>query len=812
MKRISITFAIAVFAVKLLGQNTTLTLSYPDKSPASEISVFSDEIFLGNSNLNGIIEIPKSNLPSNKIVFKQFGNQLLFSVTDSTISGTNAQFTIILFPPKMEEILIMSSRNQNDKNTTAQQLLPQNLGRDLPMLLQFAPSVQVSSDAGNGIGYTGIKIRGSDASRTNVTINGVPINDAESHSTYWVNMPDLTSSAASIQIQNGAGSSTNGSGAFGASVNIQTASSDKAYGRFSTSIGSYNTLKSNIAGGTGLINNHWTAEFRISKIKSDGYIDRAATDLSSYFLNLSYKNKNWEFKFLQFGGTEKTYQAWYGAPIERLTDENNIALKNQYERNLGFIYKNQMDSSNLFSSNRTYNYYTYKNETDNYTQNHIHAYINYKINANSYLNSTLFTTLGKGYFEQFRYQDKISNYGFPNFILGTDTIQYSDVIRRRWLDNKLIGLNSNYFLQKNKTNLKLGISVSRYLGKHFGELVWAQFIPSASHLQHYYNATGNKTDASAYAKANHYLNKKTNVWLDLQIRHVNHDGMGNDNDLRTISFNRKHLFFNPKIGFLYSINRHQQILASAAVAQKEPTRSDITDNNYGSPKPEKLMDYELTYRLYYKKVSMNLTGYVMNYKNQLVLTGAINDVGNPLRTNVDKSYRRGIESSINYEPFKNFIVGGNFTFSANRIKQISVIVPNYVTYINDTLNYSNTKIALSPNLISAVYVNYTYKNWYFQFNVKYCGSQQLDNTSSSTRKIEAYSFGELTINKTLVLRNESKIRFQFQVLNAFNTRYHNNGYTYYYTSGTVSVPQLIQEVYVFPQALRNYLAGIVFDF
>lgn len=816
MKTKHLALAFLCLTTSLLNaQSTQINLAFSDRQPAKFIEVIADNKPIGTTDEKGSMRYIGTALLSNQLSFILFGKTLSYNIADSSyeVSTQIKTLTIQLQPYSIEEILILAARSQSDKVISKASIAEQNTGRDLPVLMQFMPSVQVSSDAGNGVGYTGIRIRGSDASRTNITINGVPINDAESHGTYWVNMPDFASSVSSIQIQRGVGTSTNGSGAFGASVNIQTSSSQKAYATFSNHAGSFGTYKSSIAAGTGLINNHWTAEVRLSRIKSDGYIDRAATDLQSYYLNLAYTAQKFTFKLLNFGGKEKTYQAWNGIPIEKING-SAADIKSEYDRNLGYLYRNAQDSINYFNSDRRYNYYTYQNETDNYNQNHTHFYALYKINSTSSVNATLFYTAGKGYFEQYRYNDKLSKYNTPPFISGTDTVKRSDLIRRRWLDNTLTGTNINYNKQGKKYFWNSGISVSYYNGSHFGEIVWAAIMPYASHLQHYYNATGEKTDASAFSKFYYNFNNKLSAWMDLQYRVIKHKGYGSDNDLRTINFNRAYKFFNPKTGLKYNVNQYQNIMASFGIAQKEPTRSDLTDHaGIDVPGPEKLYDFELSWQYHKKNTEILINGYSMQYKNQLVLTGAVNDVGNPLRQNVPNSYRRGIELMAAQTISKQFKLGGNFTFSQNQIKSIDILVPNYVTGNTDKLTYTNVQIAQSPSAIGALYLQYKIKgDWNFQFNYKYVGKQYLDNTQNEKRSMPSYTFGELWVNKKITFKNSTSLTFQFQVLNLFNTLYYNNGFTYFYTSGTPSNPETVQEVFVFPQATRNCMGGLVLNF
>lgn len=682
----------------------------------------------------------------------------------------------------------------------------QNTGRDLPILLQLQPSVVTTSDAGAGVGYTGIRVRGSDASRTNVTLNGVPINDAESQGTFWVNMPDIASSLQSVQLQKGVGSSTNGAGAFGASIHMQTQSNTKAFGNLSQSIGSFGTRKTSIGAGSGLINNHWIVDMHLSNIQSNGFIDRAKSNLQSWNASVAWVGEKFQAKLLHFGGKEHTYQAWWGIPIEKYNGSDS-ALKDHYYRNIGFTYRNAEDSANLFGSDpRTYNYYTYNNETDNYTQKHYHLYLDYQINNKSRINTTLYGTWGAGYYEQFRPQDDISKYGLKPFVSGTDTLFQSDIVRQRWLDNRLLGINTNYFYENRTLQFTLGTGVHQYSGDHFGEIIWANAAPYSSKNMQYYLSNGNKTDANIFAKTTWKATEHLYLTADLQYRTVKHTGYGNDNDLRKIDFSRSFSFFNPKAGLVYKPNSRNQLFFSVSRANREPSRSDFVDNPANQiPKHEELTDFETGYTFSNSKWMLQTGFYFMYYKNQLVLTGNVNDVGNPLRTNVDNSYRTGVEINGAYEIVKNLQLNGNITVSRNKISKMYYQTLNYTdySYVTDTL--SNTDIAYSPNLTGAAMLTWQLPakiqiNWVH----KYVGRQYLDNTQNESRSLQPYYFQELWVKKQFDLSGDSKFNLQLQILNLLDTKYLNNGYTYSYAFGNPGEISRVQEVFVFPSAGRHF--------
>ena len=719
-------------------------------------------------------------------------------------------------PSKSIEAIMVSATRAGSAAPIAQttvgraEIQIQNTGRDLPVLLQFQPGITITSDAGAGIGYTGIRVRGSDATRTNVTINGVPINDAESHGTFWVNMPDMASGLASVQVQRGAGTSTNGAGAFGASVNMQTYSSNNPYVLVSNSGGSFNTLRHSISAGTGLINQHWTVDVKLSAINSDGFVDRANSKLRSYMTSVGYQHKNWSAKWLSFGGKEQTYQAWWGVPKEKLFGSSSDLL-NHYYRNLGVTYRNPADSINLFNSNpRSYNYYNYASEVDDYTQNHHHLYLNINTGKNSQLYATGYFTHGFGFFEQFKPQDKLSNYLLPPTVVGTDTLFRSDIVRRRWLDNTLLGTNVNWNYHTQRFNFILGAGLNQYQGKHFGRVIWASAAPSASPNHPYYNGRGNKTDATIFAKLNHEVSTGLHAWIDLQYRQVSHRGTGTDNDLRAIDFNGNFGFFNPKAGLMYQINANS-FYGSMGIAQREPSRSDFTDHKSGDiPKPEKLTDWELGWSRQNEKTNLFVNLYYMKYKNQLVLTGEVNDVGSALRRNAEASFRRGIEAGFEIRPIKHVTIGGNIALSQNKIKSITNVIPDYFTYVNKDSIFRNVPIAMSPAVNAGAWLEYQLPGqWNIRYLHKFVSRQYLDNTGDRYRSLNPYQFAELWLQKTFMVNKGTTVSAQLQILNLFNSKYSSNGYTFMYTYGSRDITQ---EVFLYPQATRHMLGGIVIKF
>jgi iron complex outermembrane receptor protein len=773
----------------------------------------------------------------------------------------------------------------------------QNLGRDIPLLTQSLTNVITTSDAGNGIGYSGIRVRGSDATRTNVTINGVPINDAESQGTFWVNMPDLSSSINTLSLTKGAGLSTHGAGAFGATLAIGTEGNrQEPYFQIDQSLGSYGTLKTTLKGAFKPIklSNKETLYInaRLSEIMSNGFVDRATSNLAGYQTSIAYEKKSLkpqrrpttqssteqlsendkqpkkfntnttQIKFLAFGGRETTYQSWWGVPIEKYNmgenadSTNRAALQNHYLRNSGFMgatYRNGIDSANLFNTDpNKYNYYTYKNEVDNYQQHHQHLYLthNYtsKKNNQKQVAATVYHTFGTGYFEQFRYGDAFSKYNIRPIRMAGDTnitvlLSASDLVRRRWLSNNLIGVNLHHSISSGKDWWIFGLGANQYYGNHFGQVTQILALPNPSLFKthEYYRAIGNKSDVNAFMKYNHpialgktYNKTRGNVYLDLQLRKVNHVGSGTDNDLRNIDFKGNCLFFNPKAGFQLQHATHHHITGYIGVAHREPARSDFTDNPNGAvPRPERMINGELSYLSTFPSLPtlngksqdnhIRINAYYMHYKDQLVLTGAVNDVGTPLRKNVDLSYRRGIEfegqyvlwqkdvSVANHSHFERHFVHliGNLSLSQNIIPESKVTWQDYGTGIPVDTIYKNAPIAYSPNMVAALGIESQFKKWNVTWLSKWVGRQFLDNTGDISRSLNAYKFSEMTVNYTHKFRGGTSLALKAQCINLFSTRYVSNGYTYGYMYGSRDITQ---EVFVFPQAPRNFLVGLTWRF
>lgn len=646
-----------------------------------------------------------------------------------------------------------------------------NVAQDLPLLLNFTPSLVTTSDAGAGIGYTGLRIRGTDATRINVTVNGIPINDAESQGVYWVNMPDLASSVNSIQIQRGVGTSTNGAGAFGGSINIQSNEFIKEpYAEINSSAGSFNTFKNNIRLGSGLIGGNFTIDGRISRITSDGYVDRAFSNLNSYYLSGAYFGKNSFVRLITFGGNEKTYQSWNGV------------------------------SEAMLDTARTFNSFTYPNQTDNYTQTHYQLLSTQMISSKLSVNANFHYTKGKGYYEEFRDADKLSDYG----IFKVYNYIESEIIRQKWLDNDFYGTTFSIDYQSYKRiSASFGGALNRYDGDHFGKLLRIEKFPEFDGKQWYFSNSV-KTDFNIYGKANYYYNKKLNIYADLQIRKVSLNMEGTASKLQKVDNKAKYTFFNPKVGLTYSFSNDIIGYSSFAVGQKEPNRTDFIDTQSIAayiPKPEKLNDFEAGFKYTANKLVLNANGYYMKYKNQLVITGAINDTGDPIRINIPNSFRAGLELDATYNFSKKIIWNINTTFSINKIEKFVELIPDYSGYYKEN-ELNQTDIAFSPNIIlGSQWTLKPTKSFELGLLTKFVGKQYLDNTSSNKKKLSPYFTNDLRATYSLALRKLPTINVGFFVYNILNEKYESNGYTYSYLFEN----DVFIENYYYPQAGRNFM-------
>ena len=674
----------------------------------------------------------------------------------------------------LEEVIVSSVRAKENlpiafNNISKDELSKRNLGQDIPILLNFLPNVVTTSDAGAGIGYTGIRIRGINSQSTNVTINGIPYNDAESLGTFWVDLPDFSSSVENLQVQRGIGTSVNGSSAFGASINILTDKiAEKSFFESSNTVGSFNTIKNNFKFSTGLLNNAFEFSGRLSKIDSDGYIDRASSNLKSYFLQLSYKKNKTLLKFLNFGGHEITYQAWNG--IDLLTLENNRTY------NPSGLYFD-LDGNEKF----------HENEVDNYKQDHFQFHWTQSISNNLTSSLALNLTNGRGFYEQYNENGN------------------EDYITRKWLDNQFFVFNYNLNYTTTNNNLTFGSTYSEYDGDHFGETIWAQNSGDIQFTDLFYNGNGLKKDFSNFIKTVYQLSDGLSIYADFQLRKIDYVTTGSTSNVDELAVDKSYSFFNPKAGFNYNFNNENKAYFSVSRAYREPTRSDFENNL--DIQPEELIDYELGWQFNNKNLIFSTNFYFMNYKNQLVLTGALDDVGTPVRENSGKSFRKGVEFESVYSLNKKFVFSGNLSLSKN--KNIDYIS----NFDGQVINLGDTDISFSPELISSLNVSYTPKqNLNINLLYKYVGEQFLSNTESSVSKLDSY----MTTDINIIYKFESPKYFSEVIItaminNIFNKKYVANGYYYTYDD-TWSVPGAVTTIEgtgYYPQAIRNFLFGVV---
>ncbi len=697
-----------------------------------------------------------------------------------------------------EEVNIIATRAQEKTqgtftSITASEIQGVNLGKDLPFLLQNSPSTLATSDAGNGIGYTGISIRGTDLTRINVTINGIPLNDAESQGVWFVDLPDLAASADHIQIQRGIGTSTNGAGAFGGTINIQTSGLEQdPYGELDLTGGSFGTFKSTLKFGTGLMANKFCVNGRLSYITSDGYIDRAYSKLKSFYLSGGYYGKNTTLRLIASSGFEKTYQAWEGVPKDSLGTNRTYNPAGEYINKDGQIAY-------------------YNNQTDNYQQDHYQAIFSQNLIKNWNLNLAIHYTKGKGYYENYKQGETFSEYGLDNVIIGPDTITTTDLVNRKMMDNDFCGItfSSNYKIP-DKLKVTIGGAWNRYYGRHFGKIIWSEYASNGDNNRNWYYNTGLKKDFNIFTKISYQLIKKLNLYLDLQYRYVYYSMNGTLDDQRTLD--QKHIFnfFNPKGGIFYDFNDHHQAYISFGMTNREPSRNNYKDADPDRmPVFETLYDTELGYNFKSSSFSGSVNMYYMNYHNQLVLTGEINNVGEAIMVNVPRSYRMGVELSAGVRFFKKLEWSVNFTLSRNKIKDFISYVDTYdstgfMGQIKEDLGLVN--LSFSPDILAGSNITYTpITSLSFSLLSKYVGRQFIDNTSSKERSLNPYFIHGIVASYSLKLKPFNEISLHLMVNNMFSRKYETNAwvYQYYYDN------QYHEESGYFPQALINFLAGII---
>lgn len=716
-----------------------------------------------------------------------FGMSLCVSAQETTgISADSIAAPEIV----LDEVLVSAVRVNREipltfSNLHKEVFQPRNLGQDIPILLNYLPAVVTTSDAGGGVGYTGIRVRGSDATRVNVTINGIPYNDAESHGTFWVNMPDFASSVENLQLQRGVGTSTNGAGAFGASLNLLTdAVSREAYGQIATSAGSFGTYRNNLKFSTGLMDGHFEIAGRLSRITSKGYVDRASSSLDSYFLQAAYVDDKTLVKALLFGGHEITYQSWNGVDAETLERDRTFNSAGMYTGPDGEIR-------------------FYDNEVDNYKQDHAQLHWNEQVTKNWNTNLAIHYTRGRGFFEQYLEEEDFATYGYAPIIANGEEISTTDLIRRKWLDNDFLGTVFSARYSAEDLNIILGGGYNIYKGDHFGEVIWARFAGDNELGDRYYDNDSRKSDFNLYAKSSWQLSNRWNLFGDIQYRLVGYEANGEDTGIVDDYF----YFFNPKLGFTYTLNEASNLYLSYARAQREPNRNDYES---GNPRPEKLNDFELGWRYISRGLQMTTNLYYMRYKDQLVLTGELNDVGAPLRANVGDSYRLGLEVDARVSLGASFRWEPNIAFSSNRN------IDFYFQRDGELRNLGNTNIAFSPWLIMGSRFIYQ-PTPQFQASIlnKYVGKQYMGNIDSEVSVLDPYTHTDLNISYDLEFDSwPERIAFSALINNVFDATYESNGYFFTFDDdfsnpGTITT---VEGAGYYPQAGIHFLLGASIHF
>jgi iron complex outermembrane receptor protein len=696
---------------------------------------------------------------------------------------------------KLDEVLVKAVRVDakspiTHSNLSKEEIAKRNLGQDIPMLLNFLPSVVTTSDAGAGIGYTGIRVRGVSSQSTNVTINGIPYTDAESLGTFWVNLGDFSSSVENLQLQRGVGTSTNGSGAFGASINILTdAVSREASGEISNSFGSFNSRKHTIKFSTGLMNDHFEIAGRLSNIESDGYVDRASSSLKSYFLQGSYVDENTLIKAVTFGGNNVTYQSWFGIDATTLREDRTFNPAGAYEDENG-------------------NQQFYDNEVDDYRQDHYQLHWNERYNNNWSTNIGMNYTYGRGFFEQFREDDDFSTYGFDPLVVDGQSVNTTDLIRRRWLDNDYYVINASANYKNKDIDLIFGTSISHYDGDHFGEVIWARSASQSNIRDRYYDGNGKKNDLSVFSKATYKWNDRVQLYGDLQVRNVNYETSGINSNLTEFLVDENYTFFNPKAGVTYEYNDNNDLYVSYARANREPNRNDFeSDPNV---RPEQLNDFELGWRHKKGNLSFNINSYLMLYNEQLVLSGELNDVGAPLRTNSGESYRLGLELEAVIPVTSQLTLQPNLAVSSNKNRE------TVRSFDGELQNLGATDIAFSPNLVAANAVVYQpLKNLQISLLSKFVGEQFMSNTEVQSSKLASYFTNDINLVYTLKPKSTfDTVVFTALVNNIFDQKFVSNGYYFTYDDDFSNPGNIatVEGAGFYPQAGINFLTGVTFSF
>lgn len=813
MRRLSFLLLLQLLAVAVYGQHSLKGVITGNGEPLAGASVVILHTHYGvSSGSDGSFEFKNLKPGEYEIRASFIGFETKTLKTDVPV---NQQLVLDLQPSVImtDEIIISATVAGNKTpltftNLSKEELAARNMGQDIPYLLQLSPSFVVTSDAGAGIGYTNFRIRGTDLNRINVTINGIPLNDAESHSTLFVDQPDLASSLEKVQIQRGVGTSTNGAAAFGASINLQTnAPGREPYAEYKTSAGTFNTFKNTVSAGTGLINEKFTLDARLSKISSDGFVDRAFSDLKSFFISGGYYLGNTVVKANVFSGIETSYQAWNGVPSVRLN--NDTEGMKRYEEHGHYSAKETQEM--LDSDSRTYNLYTYENQVDQYQQDQYQLLFSHKFSSGLNLNISGFYVRGIGHYESFKAGRKLKDYQIPPIFIDGEEVKRTDLIQRKWLDNHFYGSVFSLNWDKRKSAFTLGGGWNRYDGDHYGNVIWAEFAGNTGYNHQWYFNNGLKTDFNIFAKEQYHITGKINLFADLQYRKISYLLSGIDDDLHDVSQKHKHHFFNPKFGIYYSPAGNQNIYLSYAVASREPNRSTYIDADpqMKPPTHETLYDWELGYEFKSSAFSGSLSFYSMDYKDQLILTGEINNTGRPIMVNVDESFRRGVEIQTALRIFRNLNWLANVSFSQNKIKNFTEYVDNWDTGGQEAFELGTVDIAFSPRSTANSQIIYEpVKNLSFAFISSHVGRQFIDNTSDKGRSLNPWFVNNLKVGYSVKTGLFNEISLHFMVNNLFNEVYESNAWVYSYFLGG----ERYKIDGYFPQAGRHFMFGIDFSF
>lgn len=725
-----------------------------------------------------------------------------YSPVERTVDvDKNMQIDIQMTPTVYvsDEVVISAIRAGSGNRVTnremdAGQIERRNTGQDLPYIMKTLPSTVISSDAGNGIGYTNIRIRGTGLTGINVTLNGVPVNDAESQGVFFVDLPDLASSIGNMTVQRGVGASSNGEASFGGSINIKTGEfNPDPYGELAIAGGSFNSFKGTLKFGTGLIKNKWLFDGRVSLIRSDGYVDRASSDLKSFYVSGSYYGKKDILKLIVMSGKEKTYQAWYGTPKDSLATNRTYNPAGQIRGENGQITG------------------YYNNQTDNYRQTYYQLHYAHAFSKKLNLATSLFYTKGTGYYQSYKNNQAFSDYGWNDTILGNDTVSQTNLIRQKWLDNDFYGVNLSLSYHPGRFDLNFGAGGNQYFGRHYGYVTWSQVVRLGDYDRPWYYNTGLKNNFHVFAKAAYHITENIEIYLDLLYRYIHYDMKGTHDDLRDLTQTHDYSFFNPKIGLSFTINQQNSLFLYGGIANREPSRSVFRDADPGQQVlPERLYDLEAGYKYNSAHFTAEINGFYMYYKDQLVQTGKINNVGTPIMTNVPRSYRAGIEfiGAARFMKIVNWQL--NATYSRNKIL-------NFVSYIDDwdlwpqqvVDTLGTTDISFSPAFtLSSNFSVEPVKRFRISLVSQYVGLQYIDNTSNRERSLDPYFVNDLKLFYSIHTGFIRQMDFWLSLNNIFNVKYETNAWVYRYV---YDGSEYEMNGY-FPQAEFNFMAGINLKF